>query len=150
MPHVTMAAPGRRSVGSRKLCFAEIYRRGLALLAALELEGELLALPQIANPRSLNGRNMDEDILGAVVGLNKTIALLRVEPLYRTRSHSSFPSTRFASRQICRLNHISILGSTFRWLGSSRRRANHRRNTILVQMAGGRDAVNDRADFSVA
>src|SRR5205823_6148177 len=78
--------------GDRELFLAQIYRRGLALLAALELEAELLAFPQIAHPRPLNGRNVNEDILGAVVGLNKTIALLRIEPLYRTRSHSSFPS----------------------------------------------------------
>src|SRR5437763_731661 len=32
---------------------------------------------------------------------------------------------------------------------NSRARANHRRNTILGQMAGGRTAVNGRAAFSV-
>src|SRR5271155_2639688 len=88
---VTQRAGGAGVVG---LFRPEVYRRGLALLAALELIVELLAFPQIAHARPLDGGNMHKDILGAVVGLNKTIALLRVKPLYRTRSPSSLPLKR--------------------------------------------------------
>src|SRR6266481_924870 len=101
---------GRRAAWT-ELFRAEVYRRGLALLAALELIVELLAFPQIAHPRPLDGGNMDKNILGAVVGLDETIALLGVKPLYRTRSHSSLPLKRYRSRLLSRMDHIPILGS---------------------------------------
>src|SRR5260370_7646918 len=84
---------GRRTAWSG-LFRPKVYRRGLALLAALELEAELLAFPQIAHPRPFDGRDVNENVLGAVVGLDETVALLRVTPLYCTLSHSSLPSTR--------------------------------------------------------
>src|SRR5579862_5356293 len=110
------AASKRRGCGRRaawsELFRAEVYRRGLALLAALELVVELLAFPQIAHPRPLDSRDMDKNILGAVVGLNESVALLRVKPLNRTRSHSSLPLKRSRSRLRSRSDHIPILGST--------------------------------------
>src|SRR5438105_2563610 len=90
-PHAPCQHPGDARWG-RELFLAQIYRRGLALLAAFELEGDLLAFPQIADSRPLDGRDMNKHVLGAVIGLNKSIALLRVEPLYRADSHSSLPS----------------------------------------------------------
>ena len=105
---VTQTAGGAGVVGLFPL---EVYRRGLALLAALKLVSELLAFPQIAHPRPLDGGDMDKNILGAVVGLNETIALLRVKPLYRTASHSSLPLKRSRSRLLSRMDHIPILGS---------------------------------------
>src|SRR6266853_2059695 len=102
----------RAALAWTELFRAEVYRRGLALLAALELIVELLAFPQIAHPRPLDGGNMDKDILGAVIGLDETIALLRIKPLNRTRSHSSLPLKRSHSRLRSRLDHIPILGST--------------------------------------
>src|SRR5712691_5043428 len=83
------AAPNRRGGSGRRAAWselfrAEVYRRGLALLAALELESELLAFPQIAHPRPLDGGDMDKNVLGTVVGLDETVALLRVKPLYCT------------------------------------------------------------------
>src|SRR6266446_6126347 len=62
--------------------------RGLALLAALELVAELLALLQIAHPGLLDGRDVDEHVLRAVIGLDEAIALLCVEPLHGSGSHS--------------------------------------------------------------
>ena len=52
----------------------EIDRRGLALLAALESEAQLLALLQIAKACLLDGRDVNEHILGAVVRLNEAAA----------------------------------------------------------------------------
>src|SRR5262249_38910926 len=61
--------------------------RCLALLAALHLVAELLALVQIANPRPFDGRNVHEHILRAIVRLDEAVALLGVEPLYSSSSH---------------------------------------------------------------
>src|SRR5207248_9922433 len=54
----------------------EIDRRGLALLAAFELIADLLAFDQVAQPRTLDGGDMDEHVLRAVFGLDEPIALL--------------------------------------------------------------------------
>src|SRR5215467_14953845 len=62
-------------------------RGRLALLAALHLVAELLALVQIANPRPFDGRNVHEHILRAIVRLDEAVALLGVEPLYSSSSH---------------------------------------------------------------
>ena len=59
----------------------EIDRRGLALLAAFELIADLLAFDQVAQPRTLDGGDMDEHVLRAVFGLDESIALLRIKPL---------------------------------------------------------------------
>ena len=62
-------------------------RGRLALLAALHLVAELLALVQIANSRAFDGRNVHEHVLRAIVGLDEAVALLGVEPLYGSSSH---------------------------------------------------------------
>jgi hypothetical protein len=56
-------------------------------LIALELVAHVLALVQIADPRPFNGRNVNEDILRTIIGLNKPIALLSVEPLHSSVRH---------------------------------------------------------------
>src|SRR5512135_1372258 len=88
---------GRRAARS-ELFRAEVYRRGLALLAALKLVVELLAFPQIAHSRPFDGGDMNKNIFGAVVGLDETVALLCIKPLNRTRSHSSLPLKRSRNR----------------------------------------------------
>ena len=60
----------------------EVDRRGLPLLPAFELIAELLVFVEVAQSRSLDGRYVNEYVLRAVIGLNKSIALLGVEPLY--------------------------------------------------------------------
>jgi len=59
----------------------------LALLAALHLVAELLALVWIANSRPFDGRNVHEHVLRAIVGLDEAVALLGVESLYGSSSH---------------------------------------------------------------
>ena len=59
----------------------------LALLAALHLVAELLALVQSANSRAFDGRNVHEHVLRAIVGLDEAVALLGVEPFYGSSSH---------------------------------------------------------------
>src|ERR1700761_2957861 len=65
----------------------EVDRGGLALLAALELEADLLALVQAAQAGALDRRNMHEDILRPVIRLDEPITLLPVEPLHRSGWH---------------------------------------------------------------
>src|SRR5258707_10447566 len=68
----------------------EVDRRGLPLLPALELVTELLVFIEGAQPCSLNGRYMNKYVIRAVIGLNKSVALLGVEPLYCSASHCTF------------------------------------------------------------
>jgi len=60
------------------------------LLAAFEFEGDLLVFVQLAQSCSLNRRDVNEHVLGAVIRLNKSVTLLGVEPLYRSASHCTF------------------------------------------------------------
>src|SRR3954470_10850627 len=45
------------------------------------------------------GRNMDEYVFRAIIGLNKSIALLGVKPLYCSACHCTFLQTRHAAIQ---------------------------------------------------
>ena len=69
----------------RECCLrlAQIDRRDLALLAALEVEFQPRALIQIADAGTLHGRDMDENVLRAVIRLDEAITLLSIEPFYR-------------------------------------------------------------------
>src|SRR6185437_489709 len=70
------------------LCRREVDRGSPSLLAALKLVAELLAFVEVAHPGPLDGRDMDEHVLRAVVGLDEAVALLGVEPLYGSGSNS--------------------------------------------------------------
>src|SRR5918994_3544669 len=48
----------------------------------LQLVGDLLTLHEAAHPCPLDGADVDEDVLAAVVRLDKAVALLVVEPLH--------------------------------------------------------------------
>src|SRR5258707_14457814 len=69
------------------LDFPEIDSRGLALLTALELVAQLLALVELTEARALDRGNVNESILGAVIRLDESIALLWVVPFDRTGRH---------------------------------------------------------------
>jgi len=68
----------------------KVDRRSLPLLATLKFKSDLLIFAEGAQSCSLNGRDMDEYVFRAVIGLNKSIALLGVEPLYCSASHRTF------------------------------------------------------------
>jgi len=68
----------------------QIFRRLLALVRH-NIEGDLGTLVEAIQAGSFDCRNMHEDILAAVVGLNKSIALGRVEPLHSTCRHVRSP-----------------------------------------------------------
>src|SRR5271157_1567404 len=76
----------RRNSDSLQVC-----GRGLALLAAFQVEAELLTLIQCPEASALHGRDVNEHVLRAVVRLNEAESLLRVEPLNRALRHRISP-----------------------------------------------------------
>ena len=63
------------------LRYLQVDRRGLSLLSALELVADPLPLMQASKTCPLNGGDMNEDVLRAILGLNEAEALRGVEPL---------------------------------------------------------------------
>src|SRR5258706_11802258 len=61
--------------------------RHLAIVALLELEGQLLVLEQRAKARALDRGNMHEHVFRAVVGFDESEALGGVEEFNRTGTH---------------------------------------------------------------
>jgi hypothetical protein len=56
-------------------------------LAAFQLIAHLLPFVQIAQPGTLDGRDVHEHILRSVFRLNEAVAFLAVEPLYGSDRH---------------------------------------------------------------
>ncbi len=75
----------------------EILRRGLARLAIGDnLEKDLLPLVEAVHSGAFNRADVHENILGAVIRLDESIALLAVEPL-----HGSFCHIALSFRYVC-------------------------------------------------
>src|ERR1700759_2284221 len=72
---VFLAGPGSASL---KLA----GRHLAAALIALHLEAQLLAFAERAEARAFDGRDVDENVRAAVVGLDEAKALGGVEPLH--------------------------------------------------------------------
>ena len=66
---------------------AEVDRRFLAIAAGFNVIGQALILGQRTQTSGLNGRNVDEAVLAAIIGLNKAIALVFIEEFYGADSH---------------------------------------------------------------
>ena len=74
---------------------AELIGRHLARALVLhELEGDLLTFPEIAHAGALDGADVDEHVLAAVIGLNETETLGRIEPLDCADAHDESLSLR--------------------------------------------------------
>src|SRR5258707_2460936 len=65
----------------------EVLGRGLAAVGDLFVL-DALSFVECRKPSFLNCRNMNENVLAAVRGLDKPVTLGRVKPLHRTFSHS--------------------------------------------------------------
>src|SRR5215207_4740035 len=78
--------PSRRGSGQGS-GLPKIDRGGLALVAALELEAHALALMEMPEARPLDGRDMHEHVLRAVLRLDEAITFLGIEPLYGSDRH---------------------------------------------------------------
>jgi hypothetical protein len=82
----------------------QVDRGGLALVAALELEAHALALMEMPEARPLDGRDMHEHVLRAVLRLDEAIAFLGIEPLHgsdrhcRPSSHRKLPPLEMERR----------------------------------------------------
>src|SRR5437667_3453981 len=74
----------------------QIDGRGLALLAALNVETQPLTLAQIADARAFDCGDVDEHVLRAVLGLDEAIPLLGIEPFDGAGSHDVSSATRSA------------------------------------------------------
>src|SRR5271157_1315233 len=80
------AWPGRTS-GRREVAGGGFARA----LVGDDLEADLLAFAQMRQARALDGADMDEYVLAAVLRLDEAKALLGVEPLDGSDLHKSFP-----------------------------------------------------------
>jgi hypothetical protein len=73
----------------------KVFRGKLAVTIVLHgIEAELLAFMDRRETRTLNGRNMDEDIRAAIVRLNEAEAFGRIEELNSSNGHDDFPFNR--------------------------------------------------------
>src|SRR3546814_8772987 len=92
-----MAAPhaGKRSgaaeAAPRGSDGFEVGRRGLPLPALLEVEAHALTFGKIADAGAFDGRNVHEDVLGAIIRLDEAEALCRVEPFNSADGHTVLP-----------------------------------------------------------
>src|SRR5262245_26086903 len=75
----------------RRLHRLDVTRLLLALVAAGDLEGDLLAFLQSLETRHVDGGEMGEEILAAAVRSNEAVAFRIVEPLDRTSCHVCAP-----------------------------------------------------------
>jgi hypothetical protein len=86
-----------RFSGSRPLADPQIFRGRFAPVFRF-FEAHLGTLVKAAQAGSFHGRNVHEDILAAVIGLYKSIALGRVEPLHSTCCHFGISSKKTDQR----------------------------------------------------
>src|SRR4051812_31133040 len=75
---------GRRRSDALLLCLRgsgllQVDRAGLAALVLLEVVADPLILVQRGHARPLDGRDVDEGVVAAALGLDEAIALVRVE-----------------------------------------------------------------------
>src|SRR6266404_7377607 len=71
---------------------AKVFRAGLAAHAVdLRFERKLLAFVERAQAGALDGADVDEHVVAAVIGLNEAEALCRVEPLNCSGCHFNSP-----------------------------------------------------------
>src|ERR1700683_2396171 len=71
-------------------------RRATGALVSDDLVGDLLPFVELAEPRALNGADVDEYVLAAVIRLDETKAFRCVEPFDGSRSHRCGPVDQVA------------------------------------------------------
>ena len=80
-----VSRPGFGLVGER-----ELLGRRLSVASSDDFEGYLVPFVQRGKTGPFDGADVDEYVLGAILRLNETITLDRVEPLDSTSSHDHF------------------------------------------------------------
>ena len=69
---------------------AQIFRGGLACLSiSNNVERDLLSLVEVLYPCALDGADVHENILAAVIGLDEAKTFLAAEPLYGSLRHET-------------------------------------------------------------
>ena len=83
-PTACDGAPRRRACGltPRLLGCGEVFGRGPAVVSGLHLKAHSVPLAKRIEPCPLDGRDVHEDVLRAVLRRDETVALGRVEPLH--------------------------------------------------------------------
>src|SRR6516164_10945983 len=126
------AAPVRAALRPVATLLRSKRNRGrLALLAALHLVAELLALMQTSNSRLFDGRNVHEHVLRAIVGLDEPVTPLGVKPLYGSGSHCKpFKENHYAAPATERRSNFatvanSVLVRAREWHAEPRSRTAH-------------------------
>src|SRR5580698_4470751 len=73
----------------------QIIRRGLASLSVCDqVKSNFLSLVEAVESGALNGADVNEHILAAIVRLDEAKAFLAVEPLYGSLRHENFFQVR--------------------------------------------------------
>src|SRR5262249_48942602 len=73
-------------------CRAQVScRRLTGPLVGHDFEGNLLAFAEVAQARLFDSADMHKHILAAIVRLDEAISLVRIKPLYCSRSHWGVP-----------------------------------------------------------
>ena len=82
-------SPARIIAPDSVLSSLQVVCRHLAGLAVLdELEADLLAVVEATHTSALNSRDVDENVLAAVVRLNEAEALCGIKPFYCASGHN--------------------------------------------------------------
>src|SRR5271154_1735684 len=90
-PGLKQARQARKPVKERSGDLQGACRRAAGALVGHNLVDDLLSLGEVAKPRALDGADMDEYVLAAVVGLDEAKALRCVEPFDGSSSHRCSP-----------------------------------------------------------
>src|SRR3569623_818831 len=81
-PDAPEGAPGKSGLEQ-----AEVRGRHLAVAAGFEVVGDLLAFAEARKPGALDGGDVDEGVLAAIIRLDETEALGGVEEFHGTVGH---------------------------------------------------------------
>jgi hypothetical protein len=82
----------RQGAREKSACFAETASRRLAGTAVLlDLVVNLLAFNEVRETSAFDGRDVDKNVLTAIVGLNKPKPFGAVEPLHGSSRHMRIP-----------------------------------------------------------
>jgi hypothetical protein len=115
-------AIGGGLAGHRLICLfgLKVDRRAFAVAAGFEVVADFLPFKQAPHAGPLDRRHVDKYVTAAVVRLDEPVALLPVEPFYRSGSHSS--SLPFLAANLCGFAQISQVApaSAAVWSATSR------------------------------
>jgi hypothetical protein len=111
----------------------KIASRLFPITARLKLVSDLLIVVQALKTCPLNRRNMDENVLAAVVRRNKAIALRAIEPLNGARRHAASPISTLPGRYCHGPRNPGLLGPKTGGQKVCRHKANHAKPFMKIK-----------------